>query len=398
MKKRKASARMFSLLLALIIMVGIPVPASAAGSKVNGYDKGSLEDHFHLGQSMDPNCLEVRPGDEIRIPLTADMFTFSDGKVAINNEATTFNELSKVRVRAEIRRGRAVLDYIQLDTDIFAGKPFITANGTTPSGKTAYISVMFAEDFVSVEDKDFDMTIYLRINGTSYREDLSIDLSGTMVTDVFELTAGTDYVNISDNMVVKAAEDIRGIELDLDNGVSVFANLKEGSKYCGTSKIVEGYSGEITESQLEMVGIDIQPDLYGDIVCVYKLSTVNLDGVRTKVRLDIGDNAPQAEYHVYGEDFTYLGTTSGELKYSGLYFLARQRLPQVELLGLGNYTKAPESRATEVEEVTEDVDFGGVEGSRAMVDDEGEPVMRFYDGTPDAVPEEEDAAIMRFYE
>ena len=328
--------RICSFLMMISMIFTFYLPVSAA-TRVDGFEAGSLYDHFHLGQSQDPDDLTVTPGDEIRIPLTADMFTYSDGKVPIYMEAITFSQLSRVRVRTRVRSGSSVLDYVQFDQDYFDGKPFIQSGGTTFSGKTAYISVKFAKEFVSVEDKDFAFSIYLSINGKPYYDELSIDLAGTMKVTTEQVDKSTERIDLSEGLVAEAEENIQGICLDLGSGLQVYTNMFEGQKYCGVAKVLEGVDAYLADRELTMLEIEEVdlPNLYTDIVMVYKVQSVGLNRPSTSVKIDKeADEIFYADrtYHVYDEDLRYIGVIGDSFPYSDYYFVTGERIAQFDAL------------------------------------------------------------------
>lgn len=331
---KTATKRIITFLISILTALTVCLPVCAAASRIDGYEGGSLYDNFSLGQSQDPGHLLVRPGDEIRIPLTADMFTFSDGKVPVHMEAVTNSQLSRVKVRARHRSGSEVLDYVQFDKDSFAGKPFIQPGKLTRTGTTAYISVQFAKEFISVAAKDFSFLICLSINGEWY-EELSIRLEGTMQVDVVNVDKGTDAVNFSDGLVGNATGWVKNICVDLGAGVSVRTNMAKNRRYCGQAKILDGIDAYLSDRDLEALkveGINL-PELYPEIVMIFKLQTIGLKNSFSKVEIEKdGKFFADRTYHVYGDDLRYLGTIGDTFPYSDYYFITYERFPQLDAL------------------------------------------------------------------
>lgn len=311
-------------LLAVCVLAGVYLPTSASTSQVDGYSGNgmTLDELFGYGQSGNPQNLEVYPGEEVRIPLTADMFTFKDGKVPIKKETISLNQMAKVKVRTKIRAGSKALDYVQLDRDTFAGKPFIS--GTKPSGATAYISVMFAKEFVSIEDQDFEFDVYLMVNKRTYDE-LSITLAGTMLTEIIEVYGEEyDYVDLSSGIVMEMMETQRNTEIDVGHGIRLYATMYKGQKYYGNVKLLEAKDTVIDELNVFKLGDEL-PELYQDVACVYRMDTVGFGRTVKYVKFN-----EEQEMHVYGEELSYLGTTAEELPYSNYYFMSYNRLAQLE--------------------------------------------------------------------
>lgn len=331
----KTATRIIAYFITVLLALTICFPISAAASRIDGYESGSLYDYFHLGQSQDPGNLIVYPGDEIRIPLTADLFTFSDGKVSAFMEAVNYGQLSRVRVRTQTREGSGVLDYVQFDTDTFPGRPFVQPGRTTFTGKTAYISVMFAKEFISVEDKRFSFSIYLSIDGKKY-EELVIDLEGTLQVVTIEVNKRNTHINLSDGFVAEATESVDNVCADLGAGVSVYVNMFKGQRYCGQAKILEGidaYMNDLDLAKLELDDIEL-PDLYPAIDMIYKLQSVGLRRSSSKVKIDVERKYYPSDrtYHVYDEDLRYLGVVEDALPYSSYYFVTSEKIPHFEAL------------------------------------------------------------------
>lgn len=327
MKKIHAAPKIAAVFLALFLTVlaVMPVHAGSRRSIIDGYAGGSLYDNFSLGQSGDPHDLVVMSGDEIRIPLTADLFTFSDGKVPINNEAVSSGQLARVHVRTRMRVGSQALDFVQFDSDFFDNKPFIRPGGTAPTGMTSYISVVFAKEFVSVEDVDFDFLVYLVVDGIPYDDKLGIHITGTLCVETETVYKGIDYVDMSNGHVIEATETVNDIRADLGNGLTAQTNMVKDKKYFGVCKILDGRSGYIDE--LDLLKMDIElPELYPGIAGVYKLQTIGLDRPATIIHID----DKMGNYHVYGEDFAYLGMSTDDLPYSNHYFLTTKRIPEFD--------------------------------------------------------------------
>ncbi|WRS28718.1 hypothetical protein U6B65_06180 [Oscillospiraceae bacterium MB08-C2-2] len=324
MTKKKVMCRVFSLLLATVLMIhaGSLVSFASSFGRIDGFsEEHTLEEVFSLGQSGDYDDLEVRPGDEIRIPLTADMFTWSTGRTPLPLETLRMSEAKRdIRVRTRKQAGSVTLDYVQLETDVFAGKPFFAAGSTSKTGKTTYISVMFAEEFVSTKDQNFVYDIDLLIDGKT-NENYTITLTGKMMVDLMEFDAGTDYIYMAEGIVAEATDSVRGVSFDLGQGVVVKKNTQEGKKYYATCSIKYPYDAGFEEDF---------PEVYPVMDFVYALKTVNMrEGGGGQVTL-----TPPGDvefYYVYGDDMRYLGTSKETLPFSEYYFMCKEKVPTLEL-------------------------------------------------------------------
>lgn len=319
--KRTGLRRIIAVAVAVMCMLStVPTVFAASNQRADGIsDLYQLEDMFSLGQSDDYSNLQVYAGDEIRIPLTADMFTWSDGRTPLPKEAVSTQQLinSKVRVGTKIQAGNITLDYVQLDTDVFPGKPFYYPGSTTKTGRTAYISVMLAEEFVSVEDKDFSVDIWLRIDNKSDKT-MTITLDGTMLVRTQEVYNDEESMDTSDGIVVEAMESVRDFKMEIGQGITITKNLTNGKKYYATAQVKHPYDAGFE---------DDFPDIYPALEFVYKLNTVNMRSGNSKVNLNISVDEP---YFVYGEDMSYLGRSNEELPFSEYYFMSLMELPTLE--------------------------------------------------------------------
>lgn len=323
MNKNTALRSVLSVLLAVVMVTtGNLVSFSRSTGHIDGFlGEFGLEKVFSLGQSGDYTNLEVRAGDEIRIPLTADMFSWSDDRTPLPREAITTTDLRKgpVTVGTRTQSGNITLDYVQFDTDVFSGKPFYLPGTATRTGKTAYISIMLAEDFVSVKDKDFSIDLFMRIDG---KDTHYFTVSGTMMVDLVEIGGEDNDVFLGGGLVAEATSFAKDVSFDLDNGITIKKNAVEGQRYYGISKMKHPYDHGFEEEFAEKF-----PAIYPSLEFVYKLQTVNMRSGSCKVTLSPGDTL----YHVYGEDMRYLGTSKDELPYSDYYFMALEQIPTLEM-------------------------------------------------------------------
>ena len=324
---KNRAKRSILLVLALLMVASMScfMGFAAEASRVDGFSGGgpSLATLFSLGQAGDPDNMEVRAGDEIRIPLTADMFTWSDGRIPIPMTALTTGDLRGVRVGTRVQAGRIALDYVQFDTDVFSGTPFFVSGTFNPTGRTAYISIMLAEELVSLEDQPFSFDVFLRANG---EEIVLFTVSGTMVVDVVTFSGDGSEVAIFDGSVAEAEDPSKNVVFDLGNGLTLKKNTTVGKRYYGTCQIKYPYDPGFEEDFAEAF-----PIIYPSLEFVYQLHTINMRaGAVSKVTIVPPDDDPVV-YHVYGDDMSYLGTTKEELPYSDYYFMTTELIPTFEM-------------------------------------------------------------------
>lgn len=332
MNKRRVRTRIVAAVLSIAVLVTVfGLSGLAATGKIDGFSgERTLSDNFSLGQSSsvfysgdgasDTHYgLEVRPGDEIRIPLTADMFTWSDERSTLPRQAVTLRQLKSgnVTVRTRKQAGADVLDYVQLETDMFAGKPFYAPGSSAKTGQTAYISVMIAEEVVSVKDLDFRFDIYLAVGGKT-DDEMRIVLEGTLIHDEFMATAATDYVNTSEGAIVEASEYAKSVRFEIGEGITIDRMLLAGKKYYATCEVKPSSEPGFEEQY---------PEVYPTVIAAYKLSTVNMRYGRSTVRINPGDDGV---YYVYDENMEMIGMSNEALRYSDCYFLSTVEIPSLE--------------------------------------------------------------------
>ncbi|MFV0399921.1 MAG: hypothetical protein ACK5LX_04780 [Oscillospiraceae bacterium] len=345
--KNNAMKRIIAALLIVALTVGgLGFSASAASTKgVSGFTgEDTLVEMWELGYSsgMHYEDLIVRPGDELVIPLTANMFDWRDERNLLPLQAVRIGELKRdVRVRTLVQAGWEVLDYVQLDTDMVEGKPFYQPGNVTKTGRTACINVAFAEKFVSVEPVDFRITIYLTADG-EMDADYRMTIYGQMVPDEFAISPENDYVELSGGYVAVADPEFSVFSglttFDLGSGVQVSKLLWANRKYYGTAGWA--HSTSLTPEDY--------PTIYNAIHGVYQLETVNIkEGVnRVKLTPPLDPDYPEyTTFHVYGEDMEYLGTTAdSDLPYADTYILTFRQLDAFET---GIYTESLENAPTQ---------------------------------------------------
>lgn len=332
---RRKRMRPVAVIISALLTFAITSNCVSAGSsrgKIDGFSgERSLEEMFSLGQSGSPfyssdsteNCYEIeaRPGEEIRIPLTADMFTWSSGKNPLPMEAVKVKDLvsSRVKVKAAKQSGVAALDYIQIDSDTFNGRPFHPPGAMYPmTGKTACISIMLASELKSVKEQDFQYDIYLSVGGgrdAEQSENMKITLYGTLKNPEYEIYATGGNVDLSDGTVAVAEEFVPNVEIDAGNGVTINRTMIKGKKYYATSAIKNASDG----------GLDMDyPDIYPGIKMVYRLNTVNMKYGRCLVTIDTKD---ENVYFVYNDQMEYIGKSNEQLPYSDMYFMSDKEIP-----------------------------------------------------------------------
>lgn len=234
-------------------------------------------------------------GDEIEFPLSSEMFEVPSGDTQPPNGTPLSSadiRKSKIAVRIQNAQGSSKI-----------------LKSFSVVGKDSVVKLEFADEWVSTEEKDFEMLVYLTLDGTRF-DDEGITITGTMLNPVIEVDSDMDSVDLSDGYVAEAMDFVDNIEVDLGNGVTMHTKFFKGKKYYGTA------SREPDEAD------DIVMKQYPDIDNVVKLTVIGLNSTGDVVRLD----TDYSNYYVYDKDLNYLGQSNEMLPYSATYYLANKQL------------------------------------------------------------------------
>ena len=242
--------------------------------------------------------LSAKPGQEMKIYLTANMFVDNTG-ARITTESTHISRnqirAARIALRRSTSRGSKAFKSVSLSYDKVG----------------AYISVKLVDEFVSLNDLDFATTVYLTVNGNR-RNATSVTVAGTLAADVVEVYGDDDYVDLSGGRVAEAVERVSRIEVDLGNDLTIFTSMVRGRKYYGTTTL------SLTAADSRLM------DKYPSVQDVYTLKTINLKPPGNAVYIDRG-----TRMHVYGADGAYLGTTGQMLPYSTKYYVSIKKYTSI---------------------------------------------------------------------
>ncbi|MCL2034317.1 MAG: hypothetical protein FWG94_06250 [Oscillospiraceae bacterium] len=305
-----------SVLLTAVMMMGMIFTASAtvASSGIRGINEkdfqNALKSHAEKGRvtvagkavrSMsDLASLRVLPGSEIRIPLTPNMFLRADG--------TPLGTETDVLTAAQLRTGRITVRAAGASADNIAFVELVSSR----SG--SYISVEF-DRTPTTQVKRFNFSIFLHEGGTR-RQSTRIDIRGSLAAEIYDVDSRDNFMDISDGRVLRAVTNVRNIELELGENISVRANLTRGMRYAGIALINEYTErDELVFRRNPTVG------------SVYRLQTINLRATGGTVRIDTG----RATFYVYNTNGAYLGTTRENLPFWTTYYLSSRRVDSLRM-------------------------------------------------------------------
>jgi hypothetical protein len=199
----------------------------------------------------------------------------------------------------------------------------------TPTGKTksTNVKIKFVEYYVATGDVDYELTVYLMIDGKR-QNDYEVTISGNMDNTHRDVYADDDYFDGSQGEVADCVEYAKSVEFDLGQGVSIYTKMFKDKKYYGI----------VTRDADDAA--DVVFTKYPDVDSVYILKTIGLNSTADTVKLN---NEISGDYFVYDANMNYLGKSNESLKYSTRYYLANKKLEV-----------ASDAAETEEEEVPED--------------------------------------------
>lgn len=282
--------KLFSMLLVITLVLGMGTTAFAA---IGTNDKiTDVIQSIDFNTSLDTS--EIRPGRKLIYPLTADMFEWSSG-AKYAKYALTLNQLKGITVDS-----RGVNSKIMKN-------PVIKIE-TVDKIKTACVVLEFVEDWVSISEVDFDVTLYLRLN-RSRKTESDIQITGKFGCNTVDIDSYETFYEMSPGEIVIPSEYIKDIELELGDGLSMFTKLFANRKYMGYAK------AGITNDDDAIVS------KYPNIVEIYRVSVLNLDKTSKNMKVIGYDDC-----FVYSKDGKYLGKTSEKFQYSDILYITDKQI------------------------------------------------------------------------
>lgn len=362
--------KIISLCLALVVTAGLSTVAFVAGSKIVGLSEEFIDALESDGMQEilrgapvegardyrdDLTNLEVYADAEIIIPLTTYMALDVDGGnylSAVGRINLTQSDIrsGKVKLVKQVFKGgtllrEAVIEQAEADIKFEPSSSSSSSSTSSPSSssssslsssssnspssslsssssytasKTACISIKFVENFVSVEEKDFDYKFTLSVAGE--KEPLTeFRVSGTMVFDTIDNADTGSQIDLSGGDVLDADKFAQQVEFDLGNGVFITTNIFEKQKYYGKATM----DSDATDLLVMRENPGVQTAI--------TMHTVNLKGSGNIVSF----RWEPTEY-VYDDAGAYLGTTAEKLPYSDKYYIADKKADTLNVPGSAN--------------------------------------------------------------
>lgn len=273
-----------ALILSLIIVFSL-FPASAATGKITGVIK-TIDTNRSVGSN-------IKPGDVIDFPLTADMFSWSTG--TSQTGAVTSAQT------------KSVLDYrlSGKETSVIKKISFVNkAYGTI--GNTMHLRIEFIEEFVSVSEKDFEITLYLKANKVT-QDASKIEFNGTFANEEIPIASNASFKKLGKGLVGVPAAFIRKIEIEAGRGVVLNTSLSSNKKVYASANNI------LSEADERMF------TKYDALTDVINIKTVNLSFSGKCVDLSDYDG------YVYDSNYKFLGET-GLVAFSNKYYITDKKI------------------------------------------------------------------------
>lgn len=171
------------------------------------------------------------------------------------------------------------------------------------------IKIEWATRFVSVDDKNFALTLALSFDGR--RDDnRALTFTGKIDNKRIKVYGNTNSVNIEEGLIVVPTEFNSKIAVYVGNGATIHTKFfKDKKYYCTTDR-------DADEAD------DVVFKKYADVDNVLTFYNVGINNTGDYVTL----STDYADYYVYDKDMKYLGRGNEQLNYSQKLYLANKRL------------------------------------------------------------------------
>lgn len=238
-------------------------------------------------------------GDEYLIHFSPQFFTW-DGDMPAT--VTLSSIRSKISLRQSTSNGNRIFEKIEL---------------TSAKGE-AVVRIKYKEAIPHTREIDFKATLYMAVRGAR-DEDSQLYIEGKYGDeDPVEFYSEDKDIDISYGEVGKAMETIRNARVDIGNGIVINVPvLRQNTRFYGAA-----VTGPVDLADEEIL------DEYPDIMEIYTLYTLGLNGAESTVNID-----SYGGYHVYDGELNYLGQHIKNLPLSTKYYLAAKQLdiaPDIE--------------------------------------------------------------------
>ncbi|MCL2056664.1 MAG: hypothetical protein FWH02_05530, partial [Oscillospiraceae bacterium] len=282
------------LALTLILTLGVSALASTGTGKAPSVARvNGVREAIDFTESPDTDMMT--PGSVIRYPLTADMFSWSDG--------ATYGPLGVTRANLT----NVTLDFRGVNSRIMKTPVLVDASHNGLS--TVYVQIEFADENASLNSVNFNVTLFLRYR-QSREEASEIAITGSFGPNEREVYSGSRFASMGPDVVIIARDNLTNFELELSRDVSMYTTLQSGRRYYG-------YASEGVTSADRAVETQFRRQLLG----IIRIQTIGLPTSGKLIELRGYSGA-----HVYNAAGQYLGTTNDRLDVSSIYYIMSERV------------------------------------------------------------------------
>jgi hypothetical protein len=217
------------------------------------------------------------------------------GTSSVKVSGYTKKALPKVVVRTRIAKGASVLDKAEITYD---------AKGL------AQLTIKFVNPFKSnnPDGQEFDIWAFPVVDGKHWKYDThGVNFVGTLKNESCSVDSATDYVDLYNGVIAKIEANVRNVEFDLGNDVSIFGKGYKSQKFWGRA------TQDVSEADLEKL------EKY-NIGAVYHLEVIGgLDKAAGNVVIK---SASKADY-IFDGELKFLGMgDSKTLPFAETYYIA----------------------------------------------------------------------------
>ncbi len=271
---------------------GTHVEDISAGAELGGAYTWVSKNGSHYTDPLN-TIDDAKQGDEFLIHFDPQFFIWTNGKVP--SKVTLSNIRNKVSLRRTNSKHSQIFEEISL----------------TSSKGEAVVRVKFKDHFPLTHSVDFSTLLSLTVSGKT-NTDSQLQIDGVFADiEPIEFYSEDKEIDISNGEIGRAYESISLPKVYIGEGVTLnLVGLRKGVKFCGTASL-----NDTTDFDDELL------IKYPDILQVYGLYTIGLNGAGTTVNLEETGNM-----FIYDADFKYLGQIPKKLPFSEKYYLSSKLL------------------------------------------------------------------------
>lgn len=297
--------KLLSALLSVVMLFGMSASAFAApATKIT-----SFKGNFHI---VKQDFGEIRPQDYKKDVVLAyfELADFDWSGTKTGN--LTMSDLSsgKVKLRYKIKEGNKAISKVSLAMD----KDKKSSSYNKPA-----ILLKLNSVFPSLKETDFEIDIYVYVQGQGSQTDYGFTVTGTLANPVEEVEKGDTYVDMRDGHIAKFNASRSNFEFELTDEMSIWGNGVNKKQYWAYA------DSEPTESDDALIAK--YPSIYECIT----LKTVNFTSSTFTVTFHDLEPSTQYVYTVNSNgQLLSLGKSSASLPLLSKYYLSSKEIPSIK--------------------------------------------------------------------